>query len=316
MLRRWAVYLEKVFDFRVRVTQLGDRRVKPRIATANVWLAVLAMFALRLRSFHRLEQELRRAKRWESWVGTEKPSADTVGRVMTRLEGLRELVVVLNRIAWRNKAIHLRPQESYRVVAVDGHELWSSRARCCPECLVRHVTVGDQTVVAYYHRVVMAQWIGVRPPAILDLELIKPHEGEVVAARRLVKRLFSSYGRLIDVISADALYLEAPFVREVLEAGKHVVVVLKQEARDLYQDALRLRPFVEPKLIEEGSRTTRLWDLAELDSFRSLGRPVRVVWAEEETVTRRLVGGKLQQKREQATWIWVTDLSAGVVPAH
>ncbi len=316
MLRRWAVYLQKVFDFRVRVAQLRDSRLKPRIPTANVWLSALAMFALRLRSLHRLEQELRRAKRWESWVGAEKPSADTTGRVMARLEGLRELVVVLNRIAWRNKAIHLRPLESYRVVAVDGHELWRSRARCCSECLVRRIKVGDQTVLEYYHRVVMAQWVGVSPPAILDLELIKPHEGEVVAARRLLKRLFSSYGRLIDVISADALYLEAPFTRDVIEAGKHVVVVLKQEARDLYQDALRLRALVEPKLIQDGSRTTRLWDLVELDSFSSLGRPVRVVWAEEQTVTRCLVGGKLQQKRQEATWIWVTDLSAGVVPAH
>lgn len=298
------------------MAQLRDSRLKPRIATANVWLSALAMFALRLRSFHRLEQELRLAKRWESWVGGEKPSADTMGRVMARLEGLRALLVVLNRIAWRNKAIHFRLLESYRVVALDGHELWSSRARCCSECLVRHVKVGNQTVLEYYHRVVMAQWIGVSPPAMLDLELIKPHEGEVVAARRLLKRVFSSYGRLIDVISADALYLEAPFIRDVLEAGKHVVVVLKQEARDLYQDCLRLRLLVEPKLIQDGSRMSRLWDLAELDSFSSLGRPVRVVWAEEETLSRRLVGGKPQPQRQEVSWIWVTDLSAGVVPAH
>ena len=37
----------------------------------------------------------------------------------------------------------------------------------------------------YYHRIVVGQWVGVTPAAILDLELIAPHEGEVAAARRI-----------------------------------------------------------------------------------------------------------------------------------
>jgi hypothetical protein len=39
------------------------------------------------------------------------------------------------------------------------------------------------------------------------------------------------------------------------------------------------------------ARTTRLSDLPALTSFPTLGRPVRVVWAEEHTVTPRVIGG-------------------------
>jgi hypothetical protein len=50
-----------------------------------------------------------------------------------------------------------------------------------------------------YHRVVVAQWIGVTPPAILDIERIGPGEGELTAARRLLERILRQHSRLIDV---------------------------------------------------------------------------------------------------------------------
>lgn len=313
-----AAYLERRFGFRQLVAGLRDGRRRPQIMTATVWLAVFAMFAVRLRSFNALEQELRRPQRWESWVGDgRKPSSDTIGRVLASLDGaeLRQALVAVNRQAWRSKAIHGRRGATYRVVAVDGHELWASRARCCAECLTRERIIGGEVVQEYSHRVVVAQWVGVTPPAILDVERIRPHEGEVVAARRLVERVVRAYGRLVDVIVADALYLEAPFVRLVLEAGKHVVIVLKQEARELYQDADRLRALEPPAVRRDGPRTTRLWDFPELTSFPTLERAVRVVWAEEQTVKRIRRGGRLREVVEEKRWIWMTDLPAGVVPA-
>ena len=299
---------------------LGDGRRRPQIALATVWLSVFAMFALRLPSFNALEEDLRRGRGrgWGCWVGRARgPSADTVGRVLTRasLDDQRALLRGLGRQAWRAKSIHGRPGETYRVVAVDGHELWASRARCCAECLSREVTVGAETVTEYYHRVVVAQWVGVTPPAIVDVERVLPGEGEVVAARRLVSRLLESAGRLIDVITADALYLEAPFIELVLAAGKHVVVVMKQEARELYQDAQRLRALQAPQVRVDGARTTQLWDLPDLESFSTLGRRVRVVWAEEQTVRQRRVGGERRAVVEPGQWVWVTDLPVAVVPA-
>ena len=298
---------------------LRNTRQRPQIVTATVWLCVFAMFALRLQSFNALEEALRRRRGWDRWVGGQRlPSADTVGRVLagSSLEEQRALVATVTRQAGRAKAIHGRPGETYRVVAVDGHELWASRARCCAECLTREVTVAGGTVREYYHRVVVAQWVGVTPPAILDFERLRPGEGEVVAARRLVARIVCSAGRLFDVVTADALYLEAPFIAAVLAAGKHVVIVMKQEARDLYQDAERLRALQPPQGLRDGPRTTRLWDLPDLELFSTLQRRVRVVWAEEQTERRRRVGGVTREVMEEGRWIWVTDLEPGVVSAQ
>jgi hypothetical protein len=298
------------------VSGLHDARLLPQIPTRNVWLSVFGMYVLRLRSFNALEQELRVGKRWEAWVGSRKPSADTIGRVLAKMspDELRRVLSAIQRSAWRRKAIHQRPGESYRVVAVDGHELGASRARCCPDCLVREIPQGEKTVSEYYHRVVVAQWVGVTPPAILDIERVKSKEGEVAAARRLLGRVLREHARLIDVISADALYLEAPFFRLLLDAGKHAVVVMKQERRDLYQDAERLRSLIQPQILVAGPRTTRLWDIPDISSFTTLARPVRVVWAEEETRKRKIVGGKAEEIIEKKTWIWVTDLPAATVP--
>lgn len=310
-----------MFDFCSLVDQLRDRRQRPQIPTSNVWLSGFLMFVLRLKSLNGLEQELRRARHLESFVGKPKPSADTIGRAYSEFDcaTLRRMKVEINRRAWRRKAMHTRVGESYRVVATDGHELWTSRSRCCQDCLVREVTVGKKNkkrkVKEYYHRVVVAQWVGVTPPGIVDLELVRSGEGEVVAAKRLLDRVFLNYSRLIDVITADALYLEAPFISTVLDAGKHFVIVMKQEKRDLYQDADRLRAVLKPRIIKERPKTIQMWDIPELTSFGTLGKAVRVVWAEEQTTKQKIIGGNPAEVQEEETWIWVTDFPTNVVPA-
>lgn len=317
MLRRFLGYLDKVFDFTARARMLRDGRVGGSIPTLGLWQSVFWMFVLRLPSFHALEQELRRPRRWEALTGRRKPSADALAYGLSRfcLDPLRALVRDHLRLAWRIKAIHGRPGQTMRVVAMDGHELFSSRARCCSECNVRRVKEKDQEVQEYYHRVVVAQWIGVTPPPILDIEPVRPGEGEVVAAGRLWERIVREYGRLIDVVSVDAIYLEAPFLKKVLETGKHFVVVMKQEARDLFQDAQQLRSSIAAQLLEEPGKTSRVWDLPELTTFHTLGRAVRVVWAEERTAGTEVVGNQRRLWTQDSTWVWVTDLSAAQASA-
>ena len=315
MFKRFLAYLDKLFDFTAQVAKLEDRRVGAQIPTANVFRAVFGMFALRLGSFNRLEEELRRPGRWDKLIGGRKPSADTLGYSLRAMDlgPLRLMLRHHHREAWRTKAVHGRPGEQDRVVALDGHELGWSTARCCPKCLVRDVTVKvkgqEKKERQYYHRVVVAQWVGVTPPGILDLEPILPGEGEVVAAGRLFDRIVGQYGRLLDVVTVDAIYLEAPFLRKVLDAAKHFVVVMKQEARELYQDADQLRRAIEPEVVQDGGKSSRIWDLPQLTTFTTLGRPVRVVWAEERTVHNKIIGGKKQEVVDEKTWVWVTDLS-------
>jgi hypothetical protein len=316
MLRRFVVYLEKIFEFTRHVATLADERIGAQIPTRGLWMSLFWMFVLRIKSFNALEQDLRVPNRWEKLAGRRRPSADTLGYALCKfcVEPVRKLLKQCNQTAWRKKAIKGEGKLLRRVIAIDGHELFWSTARCCSECSVRDVEVkgrtGRKTVRQYYHRVVVAQWIGVTPPGILDLEPIGPGEGEVVAAGRLWDRLVREYDRLMDVVSADAIYLEAPFLKKVRKAGKDFVVVMKQEARDLYQDADQLRQVQAPKVIEERRKVSRVWDLSDLKTFSTFGQPVRVVWAEERTQQPKIVGGKKQTVVEESTWVWVTSLSA------
>jgi hypothetical protein len=317
VLRRFRRYLEKIFGFEQKVALLRDSREIPQISAPTVWKSVFLMFVLRLGSLNRLEQELRRPGGWRKLLGGRPPSADCVGYSLCRfsLEEVRDLLVHHHRHAWRNKAIKGRRGQRQRVVAIDGHELWASEARCCDQCLLREVHEKNRTFTQYYHRAVVAQWIGVTPPGILDVELVRPGEGEVVAARRLLGRILKNYDRLIDVISADAIYLEAPFIRDVLRARKHFVVVLKNENRNLYQDVQQLRALKAFQVFREGDKTSLIWDLEGLTTFSTLGVPVRVVWAEERKGLRRFVGGRKQEIVEESTWAWVTDLPSSEVSA-
>lgn len=306
-----------MFGLAEHVRRLRDSRRRPQISTSAVWMSTFALFVLRFRSFNAFEQELRRPRVWEAWIGPRKPSADTLGRVLAQMDlaSLRGMLLDVHRRMWRAKALRTLAGERMRVVAVDGHELWSSRARCCPKCQTRRVKTADGRVTEYYHRVVVAQWVDVSIPVILDVELVKPGEGEVVAARRLLDRLLSCYGRLIDVITGDALYLEAPFCQQMKDAGKSFIVVMKQEARDLYQDADGLRSLVAPAVLSSDATTTRLWDFEGLTSFSTFGTAVRVVWAEEEHAGNVVVAGEKELRTDEHRWAWVTNLPGTTVRA-
>jgi hypothetical protein len=62
----------------------------------------------------------------------------------------------------------------------------------------------------------------------------------------LMARVLPAYPRAFDLVLADALYATAPFFNFLLAHGKHALVVLKDEGRNLYQDAAGLFRHVAP----------------------------------------------------------------------
>jgi hypothetical protein len=55
-------------------------------------------------------------------------------------------------------------------------------------------------------------------------------------AQRLLERVMTAYPRAFGLALADALYATAPFFNFLSARRKHVLVVLKDEWRNLYQD--------------------------------------------------------------------------------
>jgi Transposase DDE domain len=199
------------------------------------------------------------------------------------------------------------------VAVLDGHETSASYLRCCPGCLQRtiHTAAGDR--VQYYHRNVTLMLLTENRPSrpalcqLLDLEPQHPGENEVATAQRLLERVIADYPRAFDLVLADALYGVAPFFNYLLSRGKDVLVVLKDERRNLYQDAVGLWERVQPQKGQYRSHDCLWWDFPDLLSWPEVKGPLRVVRSQESWSVKRQI--TKQEDLLNSDWIWVTTLS-------
>jgi len=125
MMSRFCRYVEKVFDFGPRMERLKDSRRRPRIPLGAIWGSVFFLFAVRQRSLHAMEGQLRQPQRMERLIGSQKPSADRMGQVLSLIDPsqLRAMLSGINHQLGRNKG--LKNNWPFRVGAIDGHEFFS-----------------------------------------------------------------------------------------------------------------------------------------------------------------------------------------------
>jgi len=165
----------------------------------------------------------------------------------------------------------------------------------------------DGERIQYYHRNVTAMLRAGSRCFILDVESQRRGEDEIATALRLYARLVREYPRAFDVVVVDGLYARAPFFRRVLDSGKDVIAVLKNEERDLMEDARGLFESLSPVEDWQGRVQRLYWDVEGFTSWPQLGRAVRVVRSVERSSIRRQIDDRIEQ--QQAEWIWVTTLS-------
>jgi hypothetical protein len=191
-----------------------------------------------------------------------------------------------------------------------------SRHRHCPQCSRRTISLKGQQLVEYYHRGVVCHFIGSALAVPLDVEMIRPGEGEVVAARRLLERVFRTYGRFFQALVVDGLYMEAPFFNFCQEHGKHVIAVLKGQHRVLLQDAQGLFSQMAPQVWQEPRRTVMLWEEEGFESCEGISTPLRVLYAQEIENKRSRVAGKWIHTEETHHWWWATTIPSELMPAR
>src|SRR5262249_49142315 len=188
-----------------------------------------------------------------------------------------------------------------------------SRKRCCDRCQQRTLTVNDEDVVEYYHQGVVCHLIEHQLAVPLDVELLRPGEGEETAAKRLLQRVFVNYPRYFDVVCGDALYFHATFINFRRDKGRHGVVVVKGDQRLLLQDAQGLFAQQTPRVWQEGRRTVQSWDAEGFTSAEGVKEPLRVVHTVETVRRRQRVARQWQGKEETSQWYWATTLAKGQV---
>jgi hypothetical protein len=151
-MARFCAYVEKVFGLGDRFPTLTDSRLRPRIPTAAAFASAFTLFATRRGSLNGLEPDLRIPARLRGLVGARIPSVDSIGRIYALMDSqpVRDLLCDIVHQLKRNKA--LTSHEGWYVAAVDGHEFFSSRKRCCPQCQTRTLTVDGEKVTQYSHQ--------------------------------------------------------------------------------------------------------------------------------------------------------------------
>jgi hypothetical protein len=238
------------------------------------------------------------------WLGQQLPSADTIGRVGAHMvaDDLRLCLRDLYSELKRNKA--LKGKDGFFVGALDGHETHSSYKHHCEGCLERNTAGGLQ----YYHRNVTFMLLDDRLNLLLDVEPQRRGEDEVAAALRLLKRVLQNYPRAFQVVLADALYAQAPFINFLIGRGKHALVVLKDDRRDLYKDAFGLFSQQKPNEGRYGNRDCQWWDVEDLTSWSQVTQPMRLVRS-SETISEN-------NQSKISEWIWVTTLPASEAPTE
>jgi len=268
--------------------------------------SVVVMHLARLGSLNALEQT-RSRRYWQRWLGHPLPSADTLGRVCAPVlpSDVRDLHGHVYSRLKRNKALE-PPAHGLMAAAIDGHEFHATYRRCCPDCLKRtiHTAGGDRT--QYYHRYVALQLIGRDFRVLLDAEPQRRGEDEVAAALRLLARVLEMYPRAFDVVLADALYADPRMFNYLLERGKDIIAVLKDDRRDLMRDAESLFEQAPPVQSRDARVSRESWDIEGFTSWPQVSQPVRVVRSIERQSIRRQLNKEIETVT--SSWTWVTTL--------
>lgn len=277
---RFETYLDKVFGFSDLVRAIPEGRQFPVHPWKKVFDAVFLGAAMQIPSLLQIEAECCHgalAKR----IGP--ISDDTLGYALERQspESLFALSCSIARRLKRNGVLRSEWSRGLVVGAVDGIEICSSYVRCCDACMQREVkrkVNGEiRTDIQYYHRIAVVTVVGTRVPVPLGVRFQKNGETEVACALALIKDLVDQLGpRFLDVLVGDALYLQAPFVKEVERLVPYWVFTLKENQPELLGEAERLTQGSPSGVHTESAREIRFWHLPEVD-WPVADRLIRVV---------------------------------------
>ena len=319
-LAQFLTYAFKVFALGQVVRAVRSSRPYPQIPTRPIVLSLLLGVVLRAGSYLDISQQTKR-RRWQHLIHWgQRISDDTFHYTAERLhvEDLRQGLAHVNRCLKTNKVLESCKINGLLFLSLDANEHFQSRSRCCACCCHREIEVTDaqgqkQIVIEYYHRYVLAQINGPKFNVLLDLEPIRPGEGEAEAALRLLARLRRVYGaRFFDAVTVDSWYVQGPFLKALDKMGWTWVVVLKQERMEVFQEAQALSAAQEPASTfydKARDRHVQLWEVRDLSFSQSYGygRKVQVVHAQEQWVQNTVVGGQKVSQPQSSDWWWMAS---------
>ena len=205
---------------------------------------------------------------------------------------------------------------------------------------VQHKVRGEmRTDIQYYHRMVAVVIVSTPFRVPLGIRFQKDGEAEVPCALALLQDLVSHLGRrFLDLLVGDALYLQAPFVRDVERLGLNWAFTLKENQPELLREAERFTTSAPSEVQSDSKQELRCWHLPEVDwpvadRLVRVVKTVRIDHKRQVTVSPEgdhLRKNKTEVSRESTNFYaksfavgtcrksigrWPTDFELGAIPA-
>lgn len=274
-----------------KIKCLTDKRQRKSIPFENALIIVWVCFMLQYESFNEIFTYQTTRQRIKNLVRGHIPKTDAARAILktvntVELKKIHESVVAKIKKTKINQKTGI---DGYQVAAIDGVELFSSEKKHCEKCLSRKHSNGT---VEWFHRSVVCATIGSDPHLVLGEEMLTPRdgsekdEGELTGGKRLIQELYKKHHHFADVIVADALYLNAPFIKTVQSCHMNVVIRLKNEKRQIFKDAEALfKSEGKQQGFEKDNVKVQVWDLNGFE-MAHLSGPFRVLKFEETWPTK------------------------------
>ena len=318
--------MDKVFDFSSHAEALPDGRSYPQHSGKKIFDAVFLGAACQFRSVHRLETECQPGGVLSKRIGP--LSEDAIGYALERYDsqGVFRLGCEVARQLKRNGVFRSEWSRGLVVAAVDGIEICSSFVRFCDDCMERKVTHAVEgelrEEIQYYHRICAVSVVSSAFPIPLGIRFQKKGEDEVTCSLDLLRELTEELGsRFVDILVADALYLQTPFVKAIEGLGLDWVINLKENQPELLAESERVISRVAAEKMDHPP-DLQLWHAPEV-YWPVADRGIGVVKTIRQQPVKRLRVQRDEQGRkhavkeiviESSTNFYASNLELGSIP--
>jgi hypothetical protein len=326
VFERFVNYCNGTYGVEQHLRQVKDGRVRPRYGLPGLTWKMMIGIVTGIRSMNQLAEAIRDGS-YDGVAGTDRPSADTFIYAFERVDRdslVRASDAIITK-ARRNKALDQTRVEGFRVVAIDGTGLFSTKSERLGHAGHHRKDVhgGSVEKERYLEHALGVQYVSASGTnLLLDMVRIPAGQGETTVARAVLKDLYQRHCRFCDVVTVDAGFAGSPFLNTVLGQNKHVIVRVKQEDYNIIKDADALFEGQSPNEVHRRVRLkaesntvydVQTWEDEGFTSWEGVNEPLRCIKVRE--IRRELNAAGETIKEQEVTTHFVTNASRKIMPA-
>lgn len=295
-------FLNKIYHINEEITRVKRKKIKKvKIKSSTIAKLLFIGMLFREKSINQIIEKTHKRKKYKKFFG----SKEIIPKMHGFRDGIKDLEI--KDLQEVNKKIISKSRENkiYRsgsidglvVVGVDGTESFGSYKKDWKNSYKakmknQKISNGKKEIIEEeYHKQinVFAKIVGKRPGLILGYEKVTcngtegKQEYEPNVAIKLIKKLRAIYGRGIDVIVGDAIYLNEKFLKALKEEKYVGIIRLKDNNKSLIENAEGVFSVIKPKVYKEAGKEIKYWS----DVFEYKELLVKVVKYEENTKQRK-----------------------------